>query len=348
HPGVAPGLAERVHRSLSQPASDRHGRRAALRELSRLVLEPALALVSPDAEVKRWLVVPDGALHYVPFAALPVSAAGEGAAEPLLVRTEVVHLPSLTARLRLRAAARGVHDGPALAVVADPVYQESDPRFQALLADSGDLAAAPAAAPVRRPFARERLTWSGEEARAIVDAAGGSRDVHLALGFDAALDLVGSQELGQHRIVHLAAHGVLDGRHPELSGLMFSRWRADRRPRESFLRLHDIYALRWRAELVVLSGCATAAGVESRSEGVTGLAQGFLEAGAGDVVASLWPVRDRATAELMARFYKALLGDGLTPSAALRRAQLSMRGERRFGDAYFWAPFLVIGDGAAP
>ena len=116
------------------------------------------------------------------------------------------------------------------------------------------------------------------------------------------------------------------------------------RPREGFLRLHDVYNLDLTADLVVLSGCRTALGREIRGEGLWGLSSGFLYAGARRVVASLWWVQDRATTELMTRFYRALWEEKLRPAAALRQAQLSMLADRRFRDPFAWAAFVHQGD----
>ncbi len=108
---------------------------------------------------------------------------------------------------------------------------------------------------------------------------------------------------------------------PELSGLMLSQVDAAGRPREGFLGLSDIYELDLDADLVVLSGCQTALGKEVRGEGLMGLTRGFQYAGVPRVVASLWKVEDRTTAELMTRFYRAMWRDHLPPAAALRAAQ---------------------------
>jgi CHAT domain-containing protein len=110
------------------------------------------------------------------------------------------------------------------------------------------------------------------------------------------------------------------------------------------LSVHDIYQLQLDAELVVLSGCSTALGKKVRGEGLLGLARSFLYAGASRVVASLWMVRDRATAELMAAFYRSYLEQDMTPAAALRAAQVSMLHQARWRDPYFWAAFGLYGD----
>jgi len=98
------------------------------------------------------------------------------------------------------------------------------------------------------------------------------------------------------------------------------------------------------ADLVVLSACRTALGRDVRGEGLVGLTRGFWYAGAPRVMASLWDVRDQATAELMRRFYRRLLHDGLTPAAALRAAQVSMLKEERWSSPYYWAAFVLQGE----
>jgi CHAT domain-containing protein len=115
------------------------------------------------------------------------------------------------------------------------------------------------------------------------------------------------------------------------------------RPQDGFLELHDIYNLKLHADLVVLSGCQTALGQEIRGEGMVGLARGFMYAGAPQVMASLWAVRDRATAEFMTHFYDALLRRRLPPEVSLREAQLAMRKDPRWQQPYFWAAFTLEG-----
>ena len=83
-----------------------------------------------------------------------------------------------------------------------------------------------------------------------------------------------------------------------------------------------------------------------RGEGLVGLTQGFLYSGARQVVASLWRIEDRATAELMSRFYRGLLVDRRPPAAALRLAQLAIRDDKRWRSPYYWSGFVLQGDWA--
>jgi len=305
----------------------------ALADLSRRLLGPvAHRLRAGD----RLVIVPDGALWGISFAALPDPAGGA----PLIVDHEIVTLPSASVLPRLREAALGRRPAPGtIAVVADPVFSATDPRVT-------PAPAVPRAAPDQRggPLERfERLPFSRSEAQAILSLAPRQRTL-AALDFAANRETVLSGRLAQYRIVHFATHAVLNTESPELSGVVLSRVDAHGHPRDGFLRLDQIYRLHLPADLVVLSGCQTALGREIRGEGLVGLARGFLSAGARQVLVSLWPVEDRATAELMRLFYREMLGRGRPPAAALRAAQIAMWRDQGWRSADYWAGFILQGD----
>src|SRR5579859_7549174 len=151
-------------------------------------------------------------------------------------------------------------------------------------------------------------------------------------------------KLSQYRIVHIATHGLLDSEHPELSGLVLSLVDKQGNKQDGFLGLQDIYNLNLPADLVVLSACETGLGKEINGEGLVGLTRGFMYAGAGRVIASLWNVSDVATAKFMARFYAAMEHDGMRPAAALRAAQIHMWKQSRWSSPYYWAAFQIQGE----
>ena len=242
-----------------------------------------------------------------------------------------------------------------LAVVADPVFDREDPRVlgsrsAAVVTSAPDnLARSAKEAGV---FRFERLYSSRQEAEAIGALAPKGKKLQ-ALDFDASRKTATSPELAQYRIVHFATHGLLNSLHPELSGLVLSLVDGEGKPQNGFLQSHEIYNLTLGAELVVLSACQTALGKEIRGEGLLGLTRGFMYAGAPRVVASLWNVPDRGTAELMKRFYQSMLAKGLAPAAALRESQLAMLKEKRWRSPYYWAGFVIQGqyataNGATP
>src|SRR5262249_13270686 len=165
-----------------------------------------------------------------------------------------------------------------------------------------------------------------------------------ALDFSASRALATSPELGRYSIIHFATHGLINNQHPELSGIVLSLVDQQGQPQNGFLRLYDIFNLRLQANLVVLSACQTAVGKDIKGEGLVGLTRGFMYAGAGRVLASLWQVDDRATADLMGKFYEAMLGQGLKPAAALRAAQLSAWRDKRWQSPYYWSAFTLQGE----
>ncbi len=336
--------------------------------LSRLLLGP----VAGQLDKKRLLIVSDGALEYIPFAALPSPAPAERTSarnadrrastpepRPLIVDHEIVSLPSASVLAVVRRELTGRQPAPkALAVLADPVFSNDDPRVAASRATNGATPVPPpaivasrqASVPdIRRPSGEAglndfvRLRFSRQEAEAITSLLP-EKDRLKALDFTASRATAQSPELGQYRILHFATHGLLNSRHPELSGLVFSLINEQGQPQDGFLRFHEIYNLKLNADLVVLSACQTALGKEVRGEGLIGLTRGFMYAGAPRVVASLWRVEDRATAELMRRFYQGMLKESLRPAAALRAAQVAMLTDRRWAAPHYWAWFTLQGE----
>ena len=144
--------------------------------------------------------------------------------------------------------------------------------------------------------------------------------------------------------MHFATHGWLDSQHPELSGIVLSMVDEQGQPQDGFLRAHEVFNLKLPAELVVLSACQTGLGKEVKGEGLVGLTRGFMYAGAPRVVVSLWSVNDEATAELMTRFYRGMLKEGLRPAKALQAAQVSMLKEKRYSAPFYWAAFTLQGE----
>ncbi len=316
-------------------------------------------LIAPAAErlrgVQRLVIVADGALHSVPFAALPMPHDGrDGRERYLLENHEVVMVPSLAILAAHRRASEAGSEKPAarawLAVFADPVFTQDDPRLAGTPAVGSH--APPAAlqrslAAVRRGTSRgtapERLPGTRIEADAIRARLGENR-VRVFTGPEVERQKV-IATLSAHRVVHFATHGFSHPR-PELSGLLLSLFDAAGRPQDGFLPTLEIARLDVTADLVVLSACETARSREMDAEGVLGMTWGFLHAGAAQVVASLWKVGDAATARLMTRFYERL-DAGRAPSTALREAQLALVVDPRM-TPYHWAGFVFQGDWQRP
>ncbi len=330
---------------------------AAAAALSRLVLRPAAAKLNK----RRLLIVADGALQYIPFAALPLNAQSA----PLLARREVVMLPSASTLAVLRREGAGRATAPrSVAVLADPVFDEKDERLKSSQTTDAAQTEGAASAPqgpqqlqqqssnstrsLSHEFGQlrmERLPYTSVEAERILSLAPGDNSLK-AVGFAATRATATGEELSQYRIVHFATHGYFDSQRPELSGLVFSRFDEQGRPQDGLLLAGEVYGLRLPAELVVLSACETGLGQQVRGEGLIGMTRGFMYAGAPRVAISLWAINDRATAELMGHFYRALLdGDRRqTAAEALRTAQTTLRRNPRWRAPYYWASFTIQGE----
>ncbi len=342
--------------------------------LSQILLGP----IAGQLTKKRLLLVTEGALQYVPFAALPVPhMEGENQRKesdtkdkresirpftsvPLIAHHEIVSLPSAsTLPIIRREKDSRAHTGKTVAVLADPVFDAKDKRMKptrfkkALNVEAVPTSKAPEriTTEVERSARNIGLMQNGRiprlpstrlEAKAIVGLVP-KKESLLALDFAASHNTATTQ-LGQYRIVHFATHSILNNEHPELSGIVLSLVDKRGRIQDGFLRVHQVYNLRLSAELVVLSACQTALGKDIKGEGLIGLTRGFMYAGAARVVSSLWEVDSRATAELMTRFYSRMLKDKLQPAAALREAQVSMLNETQWKSPYYWAAFTMQGD----
>jgi CHAT domain-containing protein/tetratricopeptide (TPR) repeat protein len=313
--------------------SARRGVRGSLQRALADLSAMLLGGVSGQLPGHRLAIVADGALQFVPFAALPRPYGDRDA--PLIVDHEVVMLPSAAVLHELRQERNRTRGTKTIAVIADPVLQREDPRLSPRSSSNG----VPADS---RGTGFARLAYAGEEAKAIGAKARG--DSLMALGFDATRDLVVSAPLRDFRMVHLATHAVVDTRHPELTGIVLTLFDRGGAPVDGFLRLHDIFNLRLGASTVVLSACETALGTEIRGEGLVGLTRGFMHAGASQLVASLWNVNDRATAALMTEFYSGVFDRRLSPAAALRAAQIALWRDPRWRMPVYWSGFTVQGD----
>ena len=140
-------------------------------------------------------------------------------------------------------------------------------------------------------------------------------------------------------IIHIAAHGVIDDESWWRSALLLTPEAG--RAEDGFLTALEISELDLRARLVVLSGCGTGAGSLFNGDGIKGLSEAFMRAGAEHVLVSLWSVDDRATSVFMSRFYERLAAAD-PPAEALAAAKAGMIAAG-YRNPFYWAPFVLIG-----
>jgi CHAT domain-containing protein/Tfp pilus assembly protein PilF len=295
------------------------------RSLTQLLLAPA---ADPLRRAVRLLIVPDGPLHLLPFAALldPAPRAG------YLIESRPLHvISSVTLYSVLLSAPSGGGNLPVVAF-GDPAYPPARLAAQAV----------PLRAALDDGLPLRPLPATRSEAESLRELE--PTDAQVWLGPAASEERAKSLP-ARARVVHFACHGFLDADFPLESGLALAAPVTEKSGDNGFLQAWEVLEqVRTDADLVTLSACETGLGKDMAGEGLLGLTWAFQYAGARAVLASLWGVSDRSTAELMRHFYRALKA-GASKAEALRRAQLSML--RRPGTAppFFWAAFQLIGDG---
>lgn len=300
-----------------------------------------LGQLGPELRGKHLIVIPDGTLYALPFSLLALPSESE----PAVVTNRISYAPSAS---MLLFVAKKVSDRQApppkdLLVFADPVYQAGDPR---VAGNAG--AASETGAHLGQFRAAEdlenlpRLTGSLKESESLLAIVGGNST--SMSGFDASRINAQGQLPVDYKILHFATHALVDGRYPEVSGLVLSRFNSDGQPTQGLVRLQDIYQMQLSCDLVVLSACQTAIGKEVKGQGPMSLNNAFLRAGARAVVSSLWKVDDRATQLFMERFYRNVIESGMTVSEALQRSQIEMRSDPEYSAPFYWAAFVQHGD----
>jgi hypothetical protein len=266
--------------------------------------------------VTRLLVVPDGALHFVPFEALTAPGAGD-----LLVdRFEISYMPS---------AALLVHRPP-------PARGWMWPWQRELLA-FGDPPEAPSSAGAGQP----RLSHAEEEVRGIAGYMRGRTELHLGAAARKRVLLEGSAGVPA---LHIASHAVADTRDPDRSRILLAPPLAGGAPDHLFLR--EIYDLDLRGvKLATLSACETERGRVIRGEGVEGFSRALLAAGAASTVTTLWDVVDRAGAEFMKQFYFALASGQSHAEALVSAKRQFLHSRLPWSHPRYWAGYVLSGDG---
>ncbi|HEX8843486.1 MAG TPA: CHAT domain-containing tetratricopeptide repeat protein [Pyrinomonadaceae bacterium] len=335
---------------------------AASHKLYKSVLEPAIAHLG----TRRLLIVPDGALSFIPFEALVTAPGGTDYAKlPYLVKTnETIYAPSasvVVAARREQAYGNATTAPSAILLIADPVFDIDDERAKSLTAGAtaatrvrglslssavADVEAAQTDDEIPVDFRLTRLKGTRDEAERIAQTAStAGLKVETWLDLDASEVNASERDLKPYRVLHIATHGLLDAKRPQFTGIVLSLV-GNKGGKDGFLRTDEIFNLRLGSPLVMLSACETGLGKETRGEGVMGLTRAFMYAGAPVVGVSLWSVSDQATANLMADFYQNLLAkDGTKPAtAALRTARLNMIAGQKYNAPFYWAPFILVGD----
>ena len=275
--------------------------------------------------IRRLVIVPDDALFRCPFGAL---RAAEDA-PPVGTDYEISLVPSAAVWAHLKGAASGSdpRQGSAALILFAPTIGEVD----------RDAMSFRAADPWISGLKLPPLRHAEREARSLERVAGSGSLVFS--GPDASERVLKDTPLGEFAIIDLVTHAVVDDEQPERSAILLAPGSEDE---DGFLQVREIPDLDLDGQLVILSSCRSSSGAILGGEGAQSLARAFLEAGAGAVLASLWPIEDEEASVLLSSFSRAL-GRGRSVAGALSVAQ------RDAADAGMpaasWAGLVILGDG---
>lgn len=314
---------------LSRPPRAQWDWRKASHRLSQDLLGPIWKDL--PASIARLIIVPDDVLCHLPFETLVLPDPEESL---LLKKYAISYAPSCSSLLYLKEKKMEKPFSRGLLAFGNPSYISRESKKRLTIAT------------LAKAMAEEQgleltpLEESKKEIRAIGrHFPEGKRDIYL--GKEANEENVKSISLEDYQVIHFACHGYVDEKVPFRSGLFLS---LDHGGEDGFLQASEIASLKLDAELVVLSACRTSRGYLERGEGIMGLTRTFFYSGARSVVSTLWKIGDRAAAKFMRIFYDSLAQEK-GKAEALRSAKLRFL-ESRFSHPFYWAAFVLHGDGS--
>jgi len=343
---------------LSNPRSDL----AQIKELGALLYE---ILIQPHeaalSQTRILQVVPDGVLGLLPFETL-VDAQGRYLAE----RFQVQYIQSLSIEQMLQGRSYTAKRQPLLAL-GGPVYEPqhhgvtpvaNDAMLRALQKQvwnfpqqhmGASYAALLPYLTLHQQGLSElpSLSWDPlpgtvREIQAIQQAVPGAVVLTGEQVNEASFkQRSASGELARYQVLHFATHGLAIPELPELSALVLSQF-SQPQSEDGYLRAPEIAQLKLQADFVNLSACETGLGRVAGGEGVIGLTQAFLMAGANGISVSLWPVGDASTATFMQTLYTQQGDYGLRINEIKKQFLNGQHGER-YRHPYYWAPFVYYG-----
>ncbi len=272
---------------------------------------------------RKLVIIPDDTLFRCPFAGLRASET----ALPVGSLFQLSIVPSAAVWAHLRTHGTTGPETSAALILANPTIGDKAQEEFTLRA----------AAPWREGLRLAPLSHAEDEARSLERISG--RGTVVLSGADASEAALKNTPLEGFRIIDLVTHAVVDEKQPERSAILLA---PGSEQEDGFLQVREIPDLRLDGQLVILSSCRSSSGHILGGEGAQSLARAFLEAGAGAVLASLWPLEDAEAATLFSDLYRQL-GRGVSVAEALRRAQASAAETGRSSAS--WAGLTILGDG---
>jgi CHAT domain-containing protein len=275
------------------------------------------------------LIIPHSGLYQIPFAALSVNRSPD-AYSALASEHTIKILPSLSVYFMEKPHAPA-HNATGIAVIADPEFAGAQSFALANLSEHEQI----------RSWSQSLvpLPYSAQEANKLAEIFG-DNNVRQYTGRMASRANLVSSEVRNAKILHIATHGYFKSTSDDNVGLALSTITEDGLPDPGYITLTELFSYRFANELVVISGCDTAMGLEQQGSGLNSLARGFLSQGAKHVISTLWPVSDKASARFMALFYHNLQQTG-DVALAMQAVQKNFMEDPLYRNPYYWAGYVL-------
>jgi tetratricopeptide (TPR) repeat protein/CHAT domain-containing protein len=324
--------------------------------LSRLLYDLLILPIEDRVQDKTELIiVPDGILSFLPFEIL-VDANGHYLSE----KYSISYTPSLATLDSLSNRQYGSDRQPLLAF-GGAVYDDTTNYAQDIVSSAKQMAMLEKnvhqtvlrGSSVRNAYRSLGIgKWTNlpdtlKEVNEIAELVPGTEVVTGSKVTEARVkELSDSGELANYRVLHFATHGITVPEVPELSALVLSQFHSERGGEDGYLRMGEIAKLKLKADFVNLSACETGLGKIYGGEGVVGITQSFMLAGANGISVSLWQVADHSTALFMENIYRLVEQNGMSYKDAMtmvRRRFIKGEFGEKYRAPYYWAPFVYYG-----
>lgn len=308
-------LARRAETFRTLLADRRPDFRETARSLHQTLIAPIADLVSKH---QSWVLVPDGPLWNLSFQAL-LDRQGRYVAE----RAAIVYAPSIAAWLEMSRAPRAESGGDRRELLA--FGNPTTPAAAGVESRRGTLAPLPEAEAEVKSAARFYGAGSAVYVR------------------DEATEERFKAEAPRYRVLHIAGHGVLNDASPMHSFLLLAPGAG--KTEDGYLEAAELMQLDLGADLVVLSACDTARGTYAAGEGIIGFSWALFAARCRTQVVSQWKVDSAATSILMRNFHRNVRTGPTKAAGALQKTVVSLLRTREYRHPFYWAGFIVLGDG---
>ncbi|MCK4758680.1 MAG: CHAT domain-containing protein, partial [Candidatus Aminicenantes bacterium] len=288
-----------------------------------------------EENIKKIIIVPDGNLNFLPFETL----IQEKNSQYLIHDYEISYAPSASALTNILERKSPTIRNKDLLIVANPRPHQPN-KFVSFLSDFlKSLSLKRDQASDNIIFEFPNLPYADKEAKAIAKFFDPDKKM-LLVRETAEEKRFKKLVLSEFKILHFATHGVINNDEWWRSALIFL---PDKDLLEDgSLQPREIYDLKLNSDLVVLSACQTGMGKLEKGEGVMGLVKAFLNSGSKSVIASLWNINDKSTAQFMKYFYQNII-EGKSKAEALMLAKIETINSK-FSHPFHWAAFILVGD----